>query len=227
MNCHSARAALPLHVGNDLPPSDAARVAGHLESCAACRSREADLRRSQLFLREAEPPRLDADEHLALRRAVIREIERRAATRTWPWTRTWSTPWVPAFALAAAATVGLGLLLTQNPPPSTTGPASHDQRPPTAVTALASSSAPATVKSEAPAVASAQPEPPAAASVSSKAPARRRGSVALRKGPAASAAVRPVNPGSPLQIELQTANPNVRIIWIVPSTAPQAAPDNA
>lgn len=226
MTCHATRAALPLHVGNDLPPADAALVIGHLEGCAACRSREADLRRSQLFLREALPPRLDADEHLAIRRAVLREIERRAASRTWHWTWTWSSPWVPGFALAAAATIGLGLLLTRNAsPPSATDPIAPDRRPPAAIT-TAATGAVAAAPSAAPTLMSPPPEAPAAV-ISSKATARRRGSTPFRKGPAREASVHTVPPGSPLQIELQTENPNVRIIWIVPSTAPQAAPDNA
>ena len=50
MTCNRVRKNLSAHLDRELPPRAAARVAAHIETCAACRARLAELERQQAAL---------------------------------------------------------------------------------------------------------------------------------------------------------------------------------
>ena len=56
MNCRSTRRLLPLHVGGDLPLSEATGVEQHLASCAACRRELHSFRESRNALLAVREP---------------------------------------------------------------------------------------------------------------------------------------------------------------------------
>ena len=75
MTCHDAESLLHDALDAPLPPADAAALAAHLETCAACRDLEADL----ALLRDATPRARSADRAGARRgRALSRSSNAKA-----------------------------------------------------------------------------------------------------------------------------------------------------
>jgi hypothetical protein len=59
MNCTRMEELIPLYVGGDLGERSASGVRSHLQACAACRELAAEYEASQAWLRAAEPPDFD------------------------------------------------------------------------------------------------------------------------------------------------------------------------
>jgi anti-sigma factor RsiW len=98
---------LTAYVDGELSQTEAARVRGHLDSCAACRSTEALLRRALPEL--ATLPAFEPS--AALRRRVLAEVE--ALPRPWAERmRAWLRPGVLGSAGAALAAAVVVLLVT-------------------------------------------------------------------------------------------------------------------
>ncbi len=100
MTCQELDQRLDDWLAGALAPSEAASVEAHLAGCAACREAERKLRR--VLAHAAALPR-----SLAPRRDLWPEIEQRLAR---PRERSWAFAWRSPLALAAAATVVLGLV---------------------------------------------------------------------------------------------------------------------
>lgn len=203
MSCRSVLALLPLLVEGDLPDAETSEAREHLATCPACRAHEAALRESQAWLRGAAasaPPPFDETELAAIRASVLGRIERPA--------RSFRLEWLGVTAALAAALV-LAVLPGRLVPAPDAGPITRARLHP----------APAPTTPTPPTLVATQAEPPAVTSapgrVQSLHTVRTASAVRIRREPAVASGL-PAGPD--LRLELATPNPNVRIIWFVPST---------
>ena len=201
MTCEKARRLLALRSGGDLPGGREAQVSAHLAGCEPCRSLALDLGRSAAWTKEAVPPPLTDTAYAEMRREVWRRIESGQARP--------KAGMIGRLAWAAAGIFAAALAAFLLVPRPRQGSAVVARRPP----AIRPRATPATQPAvspipEAPAAASAaasatSPEPFRVAAVSRpRRPARQRSSAAAGDSPVE-------------RIEFRTANPNVRIIWLV------------
>lgn len=114
MTCTSVQALLPLSAGGDLPKRRAERVRRHLEVCADCAALSEAYRESRQWLRAAPGPSVGGAELEQMRRAVWYRIERQppmpplrlAVERFWSALRQFAGQ--PSVALAAVGLVVVG-----------------------------------------------------------------------------------------------------------------------
>jgi hypothetical protein len=190
MNCRAVELLLPFFVGGDVDATPARHVREHLMNCEHCRTLERGLGADRAWLASEQAPFGEKD-FAAVRRGVWREIEASAASEG-------------AFrsgrlALAGAAALAAALIALLWLRPLTNGPA-----PAAPITSAAPSPVSVAVATPQPPVE--EPPAPAAPRPVGGAPSRAEDPV----GPRPAAAE-----GVPVKIEFQTANPNVRIIWLV------------
>ena len=199
MTCRKMEKVLPLFAGRDLDPARMSEVAAHLEACERCRSLHAELAAGRAFLEASPAPSLSESDYADLRRAVWSQIEAGAGRPA----RGGVGRFILASAGLAAAALAAILVLRARPEgPSSPGRTAAVPRQEPAVAAL-----PAAPREE-------PPTPPSTATSVGYTPRK-----AVRT--AARGSESPV-----VRIEFQTANPDVRIIWLVKKgeTAPAAVP---
>jgi hypothetical protein len=199
MTCRKVEKALPLFVGRDLGPARMAAVAAHLAGCERCRGLQAELAAGRAFLEASPAPPLLPEDYAAMRRAVWSRIETGAGSLAGG--RAGRLILASAGILAVAFSAILVLRARLEIPRAPGGTAAAGREEP-AVAAL-------------PAIAREEPHP-------SPAPAASGRDNPLK-------AVRHAGRGpesSVVRIEFQTANPDVRIIWLVKKgeAAPAAVP---
>lgn len=192
---------LPLWVGGDLDPQEMAAVDAHLAACPNCRAAAEAFRQSRVWLTADEGIPFGAGDRAALRAEVMARLRahpQRASLRSWI---------RPALALAAAALLlGIVLPALRRPPSVGAAPRTAAARPD------AGPAGPSTPTSPDP-----RPRATPAASLMAPSRARRpRDPLPLNALPDPDA---PPQDG-PARIELQTSNPNVRIIWLARTQAP-------
>jgi hypothetical protein len=105
MRCTHAEKLIPLFAGDDLPAREADALRRHLESCANCRRLAAEFEESRDWLREFTAPQFDAAILDGVRDSVLRDIgriENRARLLQWI---------VPGWNLRFAFVTSLALLL--------------------------------------------------------------------------------------------------------------------
>jgi hypothetical protein len=215
MNCQSAQKVIPLLVEGDLPPRKAERVRRHVDSCLPCRGLCEEYRRSQQWLRASATPAIGGAPLERMRRTVWRRIETEprpapwwlAIERGWAALRRWaSQPLVGAVAVSLVVLGSVTLTRMQGLGGSRLG----------------SSLEPEAALEESPAdngngdlpddpemmLAQATPEELAEGSEAGEAEAS--------DDPASEA----------MRIEIQTKDPDVRIIWFAPPAAEPAAVEN-
>lgn len=177
---------LPLWVEGDLSGLDTETVQAHLDLCGSCRAAAEQLRTSQAWLREALVPPFAPIDHENLRRAVIVQIRMEAAAQ--PVRRLAR----PALLAACAASLLVGTLVWRQ---------EH------AAVTLPPLGTPSALPAE-PATQAAPAIPPPMVRQGAARVARLK--VPLRKSE------EPASPPveGPVRIEFQTADPNVRIIWL-------------
>jgi Putative zinc-finger len=187
MKCAKVRKVLPLYVGHDLDAGGTRNIAAHLTECENCRSIETDLRESRAWLESAPPPIGESD-FVSVRRGVWLRIE--AGGRVAGKDPRRADRLVLAGGLIAAALLAVFLFLPPLPDAFQPLPAEIAASPPAAL-----------------------PVEPSRIVESSPSPAPRH--------PPHSVPHEPVRPGktavrrSVVKIEFQTANPDVRVIWLV------------
>ncbi len=188
MKCAKVRRALSLYAGHDLDAGGSRKIAAHLAECENCRSIEANLRESRAWLESAPPPPMDESDFASIRRGVWRRIETdgRVAGK--------DPPRAGRLGLAGGLLAGalLAVFLSLRPRPEALQPVARE----IAVSPTA-----------------ALPLEPSGIVESSPSPAPRNPTHSLshvRVRPAMTGARRSV-----VKIEFQTANPDVRIIWLV------------
>jgi len=191
MKCSKVAKALPLSVGHDLEEGRSREISAHLEWCGSCRALEAGLRESRAWLEAAPRPPLDEADYSAVRRGVWQRIEAQEGESRRRHPR--ADRLVLAGGLLAAALLAVFLSVRRRP-----------EAVETAQRRLAASPV-AVPAAGAVAAAEDHSEPPV--SVASEAIASAPRARVRRAATAGGQSV--------VKIEFQTANPDVRIIWLV------------
>lgn len=201
MNCPDFEGPIALYVGDDLPESEVAAVVAHLNECAACRTFAEELSACHVVVQslchvDIAPARVDE-----LRRDLVERFSARA--RGWHFlTGLFQPRWAMAALFVIAAGIALGVILL---PLNTVEEAVRTFDPPLAIRVepgvpVADETAPNRSKPKFHPI--------------SHSPRRRTppAKVQMTKEDVRLAAhIAP----EPQRLEIQTADPNVRIIWFV------------
>lgn len=83
MKCEQIEELIPLYVGGDLKPSEADDLRHHLTECAQCRRLHEDFQSSQSWLTTFAKPEFDEASLATLRASVLNEIERQEKRGSW------------------------------------------------------------------------------------------------------------------------------------------------
>lgn len=196
MKCEEAGTLLALRAGGDLLEKDLERLTTHLESCAGCRPLGEELAASFAWTKAPAAPLVSEADYAAMRREVWRRIEAGGAKSAAPFAG--GRLVLTAAGLFAAALAAV-LLVRRTPRESTPVAAVR----PSATAAAA----PSPGREEASAAATPAPAPLVTAPVRVAASNSRP---RVRPRPPAVSGESAVE-----RIEFRTANPNVRIIWLV------------
>lgn len=196
---------LPLWIGEDLPEAASLRVTEHLDACLACRDVAEALRESQAWLKDAPPLPFDEADFTAIRQSVRAQLEREAVAASKPkvlW------PFYGNSVLATAAALLLVVMAahrgfqTERPANASVGAAPPGSVPPPTSPPLKPSAAVAEIVPDAPS------------------PVRPR--IPTIPLTTASNATHVEVPPLQIRIDLQTPNPNIRIIWLPNSSEPSS-----
>ena len=114
MSCQSIQKLIPLYVADDLPGRQTARVRRHVEGCGACQAHVEGYRLSQRWLRSVPAPEVGGAALEGLRRSVWKRIASeprppaawRQVERAWAALRHWAAQ--PAMATLALFVVVTG-----------------------------------------------------------------------------------------------------------------------
>lgn len=235
MKCELSEKLIPLYVGGDLEPDESDAVRLHLESCAGCNRLAEDFYSSRNWFAAAPPPDFDEASFANLRASVLSRIQQQPSTQKW---FDWLLPkWNPGLVLAASAAALVlisGLLITiyrdQTPSVkngeeviadravSTTAvskPNSAHSKQPETKQVIASSQA--SRRSNRLKVETTSLPPEAFQNDPFGQPLEEQQTI---DDPAAVAEAAPTEQKEKdmLRIELQTADPNIRIIWFTPKS---------
>jgi hypothetical protein len=82
MNCNNVQDLLPLYAGNDLEDKKAAHLSEHLRSCAECSVLAAEYRETMRMFQQFTPPPFDEAVYSGIRQRVLQEIEKDATAPT-------------------------------------------------------------------------------------------------------------------------------------------------
>lgn len=226
-NCTRMESLLPLHAGGDLSGKEAVQVETHLVGCAVCRTELAELSDGRAWLSglAARAPELNDAQLAAVRDTVLRTIQRDQQRPVWTWlgmlrpARLALASLILLFAFGALAMwlrpadspdelIGLPLTLEQkivpelgiSPPPLVSV---HDRF----LTGRRRLRSPRHIS----------PRAPEQQADFARTPAALPDNVSLASlGDEASFADAAPAPEA-LRIEIQTADPNIRIIWLASS----------
>jgi anti-sigma factor RsiW len=199
MKCSRVERILPLLAGGELEGRRKREIEEHLAGCEGCRLLHGDLLRGRASLASIPAPSLGEAESVELRRGVWREIESRGLRAGG------AVPRYPRFAVASAAgllvavLVGLAVFSKGRSGPAVPLPAAAV---PGAREETVAAVAPARTVEKAGESAGPEPVPAKARPLRARA-GRHTGAI----------------PPEVVKIEFQTANPDVRIIWLVKKSA--------
>ena len=84
MNCKDVQELLPLYVGGDLKEKRAKLVTAHVQSCADCAGSADEYRKSRQLLMQFAPPPFSEAVYSGIRQNVLREIARESTGPTLP-----------------------------------------------------------------------------------------------------------------------------------------------
>lgn len=234
MKCEHSEHLIPLYAGGDLEPPEAESLRQHLETCVNCRQLHQKFAASQTWLSEFAAPDFEAPIYADLRASVIRKIEQQEKRGSWfQWLLPKWNPRLMLVASAAALAIVTGLITVtyyRQQTPLTSGgetlanggklvtpeAGSRTFRPQLSEEKQIK---PKMVRTE---------RPRSGRTVKTPLPPE-----AFQNDPFAAPSEEPVTtsdlaeatPAEPeeremLRIELQTADPNIRIIWLTPKAAP-------
>ena len=231
MKCRRVERLIPLYVGGDLAPATADRVTSHLEWCGRCNWLADEFKENQIWLQSSEEPVFDDAALSALKAGVLRRIPETSAKPSLMSSllQHWSRRQIFALAAATLAVFGMVLLYAYQsrarnnvpvPKRAESNPGEELVRP--------DEQRPVVGKDKAQ-VGSNRRRRPSHRRIYAKAKNRRpviEKSTPAQTGVEARATRSGVAPenaaarfgGSPamLRIEIQTSDPNIRIIWFAP-----------
>jgi hypothetical protein len=236
MNCKQIDELLPLYAGRDLDEKRARLVSEHIEICVACARVADEYREAVELAQQFAPPVFTDIAYASVRQQVLRQIENEPAAPLLPQMfGSWFRPRM-AWAVASALIIAFGFFalylivkrpgdvppVADNHPAVTEHPGSTATPPTTTPKSSRITQKPAEDKRRGirnfvnrPSLVAAK-APGASSRAAAISPKLREGEAANTL-PADDAA-----PGkSPLRLEMQTKDPNIRIIWFSqPNTKP-------
>jgi hypothetical protein len=245
MNCTHVEKLLPLYVEGDLEREQAEAVRSHLKSCQACSQLAAGYEESQSWLRSYAPPEFSDALFGDLRSAVRREIARAERRPTFFQLIVPRWGWQPVLAASLALLVVAGGLALYSrfggakqqskPKEEIAGKPAPPHRTPPQQIATSSQDGGAAKGEAQPRPHPESPRPgfrkPPVAGLAKAEPAIEQPGVdpttaAAGRGAGETASTRAAAAPGMLRIEIQTADPSIRIIWFVPQEtgSPSAKP---
>ncbi len=244
MNCQQVEKLLPLYVSRDLKERRERLIDAHLQSCATCAAATVEYRETRQLLQEVASPEFSEDSFAEIRRNVWRQIETEPDAPTLGGLIAgWLRPrlvWAAAIALLiTVSAVGIYFIAKRG----TTQPSVADK--PTPVNRNPGNE-PKDKESPAPRLASKgagdiHPEPGSRPPQQThrKVVTDRLNSVAVNAPGNASNSTPPLTANTTesaapfkedttktLRLEIQTKNPNIRIIWFAPRDSKQLSPNS-
>lgn len=190
MNCGRIEERLPLFVSGDLAPPEMDEMRRHIDSCEACAGLAALLNEDASWLRRTGAPEFDESELAALRSSVNRRLDEEAAAPGLLEMFTRFLAWRPVIAAAAIILIALIYLFSDR----TTAP----EEP--LIVRDAEIRDGGVIEDPKPV------KPPPAKKQVKRTRRRPAGDRMLAQAEPAQA--------TPLRIEIQTTDPNIRIIWL-------------
>ena len=109
MNCSQVQESLPVYVGGDLAERWAHSITEHLQCCANCAEVANEYRETREMLRDFTPPSFAEGTYAGIRQRVLREIENERISPAWPQMIANVFRPRPAWALAAALLIAITL----------------------------------------------------------------------------------------------------------------------
>jgi hypothetical protein len=213
MSCGDYEGLIALRVGGDLPREDEGRLDGHLAGCSACRQFAQEFQECQnaLILWRSGAP--DADLMENVRRNVLARIKEGRGRSIGSWRL--QLPIFRFFLRFAAGVAITSLLVGSFWLARHRRPPGREVQPPSRPSAASLSPGAADPRRETQthAIAQAGTVPKRKARLTASAP---RDSRAGQREPVEKMGELDTSALKPLRIELQTADPNIRIIWFVP-----------
>ena len=217
MNCKNVEPLLSLYVGRDLDDEQSRLVAGHLQSCADCTLAADEYFAASQLLQRYEPPFFSDETYAGIRGQVLNEIERESHARVWPgFFSQLFLPlvqprmrWVTAALLLAVSVAALYLSRNRLQQPS------NDQK---VAVQNRDESAPG------PPLVSKKVQDDMAGerrTITRKRKAKVDSSISDRMVQRNVIVSQPSSAATPLRVEMQTSNRNIRIIWL--SSQPRGA----
>jgi hypothetical protein len=114
MNCNQIEELLALYAGHDLDERREQQVATHLQTCTACTVASADYREARELLRGLTPPAVSDDVYSEIRNNVWRRIEAESSPSLFQSMAVWFRPqfvWATAAAALLITVSALGIYL--------------------------------------------------------------------------------------------------------------------
>jgi hypothetical protein len=235
MNCKQIENLLPLYAGRDLDSRSERLITAHVESCTACATAAGEYQQTRDLLQEVAPLPFSDDVYAGMRQNVWRQIESESVTRSW-WEEMFvlfHPRWTRAFAtvvLIAVSAFGIYFIANRLSRPNRTAetvpfvnPKAQDKEEP--------SGSPKDTTSVPPVTANETTRPrlavrrPTHRRIHRDVIADRADSVVVASAPSQTVDT-PMDPNNSaqtdessdnskntLRMEIQTKNPNIRIIW--------------
>ncbi|MDX2030524.1 MAG: zf-HC2 domain-containing protein [Blastocatellia bacterium] len=197
MKCAQAENLIPLFVGDDLAPREADALRAHLASCPQCEARAAEFADSRAWLQSLQPPAFDD-----LRGAVLGAIQAEPPRGGW-----FDRRRAPRWALLAACLLllaGAALFMRRGPAPKPAPDLTQVARP------------------EPPLPESRRIDPPRFDPPTPRRAMPRRHPAPAQPSP--TPADLATTSDEMLRIEMQTEDPNIRIIWFAPKPGASTNP---
>lgn len=248
MNCQQVQNLMPLYAGGDLEASRARIVAAHVQSCETCSAAAREYRETRQLLQKFVPPTFTEDFYAEMRQSVWQNIEKKPTSPAF--STIISDLFRPRLAWAVATTllialsvVGIYVISRRSavPQPVVSHQPPNNHKTPDDQPAPSSQNDTSTA-------ASASSSNSRRTSVH-QADSRQNGKTIQKRGNvAAVSAVATVSPGAisapkasdlrqiangssyaspaPLRMEIQTKNPNIRIIWFTHREAKLSSPNS-
>jgi hypothetical protein len=237
MNCKQIEKLLPLYVGRDLDTQSERLITAHVESCAACSAATGEYRQTRELLQEFAPSVFSEDVYAGIRENVWRQIESESAARS-PWKSVLDLfrprlAWALATVVLIAVSV-LGIYLVSN---RLSGPQPIAETAPGTNSTAQDNKPPLPSPKEGTRVLPVTPGDTPGPRLADRRATHRRmhrnvvpesaDSLAVAKSSPSQTAYTPIDPAnsvqtdessdnnskSTLRLEIQTKNPNIRIIW--------------
>ena len=249
MNCTQIQDLLSLYVGSDLEESRARLVTAHVQTCVGCADVAREYRETKQLLQKFVPPAFTESFYAEMRQSVWQNLEKKPVGRAFAGSiadlfrprLAWA---VATAVLIAVAAVGIYVMsrrseapqpfASQQPAASTTpneqapAYAPHDKSSGSLLASSGNKSPRADIPSTQPRQRSQTTSDRVHVATAPQVAARSAATMSAPAVGESSADNRGASDDSraPLRVEIQTRNPNIRIIWFAPGDTKQLSPNS-